>query len=92
MDAPRLARSKGRALRRLLAEAGFGEDKVRGRGLMLAVKVASPLRSMVAMLQSGVIALPVGDGADFAMGLVPPITITLDQMRAVVEALAAAEK
>ena len=57
----------------------------------MAVEVANPLRSMVEMLRAGIIALPVGDGADFAMGIVPPLTITHAQMRAVVDALAAAE-
>ena len=89
LDAPSLARQKGETLRRLLADAGFA--RVRGRGLMLAVEVANPLRSMVEMLRAGIIALPVGDGADFAMGIVPPLTITHAQMRAVVDALAAAE-
>ena len=44
----------------LLAAAGF--DKVRGRGLMLAVEVADPLHAMAALLRRGVIALPCGEG------------------------------
>lgn len=89
LNAPALARQKGSELRELLAAAGF--PRVRGRGLMLAVEVANPLRSMVEMLKSGIIALPVGEGSDFAMAIVPPVTITRAQMRAVVDALAAAE-
>ena len=58
---------------------------------MLAVAVANPLRSMALLLKAGVIALPCGEGGDFAMALVPPLTITTAQMRAVVEALAGAE-
>lgn len=89
LDAPRLARQKGDELRALLHEAGF--KRVRGRGLMLAVEVANPLKSMVEMLCAGVIALPVGEGSDFAMGIVPPLTITRAQMCAVVDALRTAE-
>ena len=91
LDAPRLARSKGEELRTLLVEAGFKPETIRGAGLMLAVAVANPLRSMALLLKAGVIALPCGEGGDFAMALVPPLTITTAQMRAVVEALAGAE-
>ena len=90
LDAPSLARSKGAELRSMLRAAGFA--KVRGRGLMLAVEVRSPLRSMVEMLQRGIIALPVGEGSAFAIGLVPPLTITTGQLRCVVDALAAVER
>ena len=88
IDAPSLARRKGAALQKMLAAAGF--DKVRGRGLMLAVEVADPLHAMAALLRRGVIALPCGEGADFAMALVPPLTATDAQLQFCVDALKAA--
>ena len=69
----------------MLAAAVF--DKVRGRGIMLAVEVADPLHAMAALLRRGVIALPCGEGADFAMALVPPLTATDAQLQFCVDAL-----
>ena len=86
-DAPSLARRKGRELRALLRQHGVVGD-VRGRGMMLAVSVADPLRAMAALLAEGVIALPCGEGTDFALALVPPLTITHAQMDYVARALA----
>lgn len=88
LDAPALARRKGRTLRAALAGAGFEPAAVRGRGLMLAVSVPNPLRAMTGLLQRGVIALPCGDGPDFAMALIPPLTATDEQLRAIARALA----
>lgn len=87
VDAPALAERRGAELRALLAARGFGP--VRGRGLMLAVDVPDPLRAMAGLLRRGVLALPVGEGADFALGLVPPLTIDSDQLAFVADALAA---
>ncbi|KAH8056775.1 N2-acetyl-L-ornithine:2-oxoglutarate 5-aminotransferase [Aureococcus anophagefferens] len=58
----------------------------RGRGLMLAVDVPDPPRGG-RLLRRGVLALPVGEGADFALGLVPPLTIDSDQLAFVADAL-----
>ena len=61
------------------AEAGAKVEAslaaVRGRGLMLAVQVADPLHAMATLQREGVIALPCGEGSDFALALVPPLTI-----------------
>ena len=53
----------------------------------LALSMADPLHAMAGLLSRGIIALPCGDGGDFAMALVPPLTITHEQIRAVAEAL-----
>ena len=87
IDAPRLARERGAALRAKLERAGCGA--VRGCGLMLAVEVRDPLFAMTALLRRGVLALPVGEGRDFALALVPPLTISDEQMDFVVDALVA---
>ncbi|CAK0832397.1 unnamed protein product [Prorocentrum cordatum] len=91
LDAPALARQQGGALRDALAAAGFARSSVRGRGLMLALALVDPLHAMAALQQRGVIALPCGDGADFALAIVPPLTITGAQMRAVAAALRSGE-
>ena len=46
--------------------------------------------AMAALLRRGVIALPCGEGADFAMALVPPLTATDAQLQFCVDALKAA--
>ena len=87
MDAPRVARGKEAELREALAEVGFDRAAVRGHGLMLALSMSDPLHAMAGLLSRGVIALPCGDGSDFAMALVPPLTISRGQIRAVADAL-----
>jgi len=91
IDAPALARAKEAALRRALLAAGFERGAVRGCGLMLALAMDDPLHAMAALLRRGVIALPCGDGADFAMALVPPLTVTDAQLRALAAALRSCE-
>ena len=71
----------------MLAAAGL--HRVRGRGLMLAVEVGDPLYAMAALLRRGVLALPCGEGADFAMALIPPLTASTAQLQFAVDALAA---
>ena len=44
---------------------------------------------MAALLRRGVLALPCGEGADFAMALIPPLTASTAQLQFAVDALAA---
>jgi len=91
LDAPRVARQKGQKLKSLLAAKGL--TNVRGRGLMLACEVPDPLYVMASTLRSGIIALPCGEGPHFnAIAIIPPVTITEEQMRAAVHAIAQACK
>ena len=54
-----------------------------------SIEVRDPLFAMTALLRRGVLALPVGEGRDFALALVPPLTISDEQMDFVVDALVA---
>jgi len=92
INAPSLARQKEDYLRSLLIKGGLvskttGMKEMRGRGLMVAVNVPDPLYAMAAFLRRGIIALPCGEGNDFAMAIVPPLTIPDSQLRYAVEAL-----
>ncbi len=49
---------------------------VRGKGLMLGLPVANPVRLCEQLLQRGILALPEGD----VLGLTPPLTITRRQL------------
>ena len=93
INAPALAKQKEMYLRSLLRKYGLTtneKDKsiIRGRGLMLALKVPDPLYAMAALLRRGVIVLPCGEGNDFALALIPPLTISNAQMEYTVKTLA----
>ena len=95
IGAPSLAKRKEAYLKSLLSKHGLlagdkihRENMIRGRGLMLALRVPDPLYAMAALLRNGVIALPCGEGGDFALALVPPLTIPESQLDYAVEILA----
>jgi len=91
MDAPMVATRKGERLRSLLAAEGL--QHVRGRGLMLACEVPDPLYVMASTLRSGIIALPCGEGPHFnVIAIIPPLTITDEQMQAAARGIAQACK
>ena len=54
---------------------------------MVAVTVPDPLHAMAALLRRGVIALPCGEGNDFALAIVPPLTIPDAQLQYAIDAL-----
>ena len=91
INAPELAKQKEAYLRSLLKRHGLiqeKEDEIRGRGLMLTLTVPDPLFAMAALLRKGVIALPCGEGSDFSLAIIPPLTIPNSQLAYAVEVLA----
>lgn len=88
-DAPRLAREHGKILRDAL-EAKVGSDRVRGRGMALAVEIGSAQRTLSivrALLERGFITLPAGADAS-ALQLSPPLDLDEALSHAFVDALA----
>lgn len=59
---------------------------VRGRGLLLGVKVRNPLALSRGLLQRGYIALPAGED-DPVLALTPPLTVTREQLQGLLSAL-----
>jgi len=76
----------GEEFRRRIAESGLGQVReVRGLGLMTGIELKSKARpALVALMARGVLALPAGPTV---IRLLPPLTISRSQLRAVAAAL-----
>lgn len=87
-DAPRVASEQGKVLRHAL-EAALGTEKVRGRGMALAVEIGGAQRTLSvvrALLERGFITLPAGADAS-ALQLSPPFDLDEALIHAFVDAL-----
>ncbi len=82
----RLLPSVGERSRWLTEELLSRGLPVRGRGMLLGIKVKAPLALSRALLQRGYIALPAGED-DPVLALTPPLTITEEQLRGFLDAL-----